>query len=71
MAAAPGSGRAFLGWIVPVVSLWFPFQITGDIRRAGLPDRRRRKTTRLPALWWTCWLHSGVGPAQSAANQLL
>ena len=64
-------GWAFWGWIVPVISLWFPFQIMGDIWRAGLPDRRRRKTAWLAGLWWTCWLLSGVGPAQSAANQLL
>jgi len=53
-------GFAFWGWIVPIVNLWFPFQIMGDIWRAGLPAQRRRKTAWLPALWWTCWLLSGV-----------
>jgi hypothetical protein len=61
-------GWTFWGWIVPVVSLWFPFQLMGDIWRAGLPDWRRGKTAWLPALWWTCWLLSGVGPAQSTAG---
>ena len=53
-------GWAFWGWIVPIVNLWFPFQIMGDIWRAGLPPRQRRKTAWLPALWWTSWLISGL-----------
>lgn len=53
-------GWAFWGWIVPVVNIWFPFQIMGDIWRAGLPAEQRRKTAWLPALWWTCWLLSGL-----------
>lgn len=53
-------GWAFWGWIVPIVSLWFPFQIMGDIWRAGLPASDRRKIAWLPALWWTCWLLSGL-----------
>jgi hypothetical protein len=53
-------GWAFWGWIVPIVSLWLPFQIMGDIWRAGLPASQWRKTAWLPALWWTCWLISGV-----------
>ena len=53
-------GWTFWGWIVPIVSLWIPFQIMGDIWRAGLPAQQRRKTAWLPALWWTCWLLSGL-----------
>ena len=30
-------GWAFWGWIIPIVNIWFPFQIMGDIWRAGLP----------------------------------
>jgi hypothetical protein len=30
-------GWTFWGWIIPVVSYWFPFQLMGDIWRAGLP----------------------------------
>jgi Domain of unknown function (DUF4328) len=52
---------AFWGWIVPIVNLWFPFQIMGDIWRAGLPAEQRGETAWLPALWWTCWLLSGLG----------
>ena len=54
-------GWAYAGWIVPIVNLWFPFQIMGDIWRAGLPAWQRRETAWLPALWWTCWLLSGLG----------
>ena len=54
-------GWAFWGWIVPIVNIWFPFQIMGDIWRAGLSAEQRRETAWLPALWWTCWLLSGLG----------
>jgi Domain of unknown function (DUF4328) len=40
----------FWGWIVPIVNLWIPFQLMGDIWRAGLPADRRAKTARLPVL---------------------
>jgi hypothetical protein len=53
-------GWAFWGWIVPIVNIWFPFQIMGDIWRAGLPAEQRRKTAWLPAMWWTCWLLSAL-----------
>ena len=63
-------GWAFWGWIVPIVNIWFPFQIMGDVWRAGLPARQRRKTAWLPALWWTCWLLSGLsfGARAMSAN---
>jgi Domain of unknown function (DUF4328) len=54
-------GWAFWGWIVPIVNIWFPFQIMGDIWRAGLPAEQRGETAWLPALWWTSWLLSGLG----------
>lgn len=53
-------GWTFWGWIIPIVNIWFPFQIMGDIWRAGLPEQQRRRTAWLPALWWTCWLLSGL-----------
>ena len=63
-------GWTFWGWIIPIVSLWFPFQIMGDIWRAGLPPQQRRKTAWLPAVWWTCWLLSGFsfGVRKMSAN---
>ena len=54
-------GWAFWGWVIPIVNIWFPFQIMGDIWRAGLPAEQRGETAWLPALWWTCWLLSGLG----------
>ncbi len=41
-------GWAFWGWVIPVVSLWIPFQFLGDIWRAGLPERKRNRTAWLP-----------------------
>jgi Domain of unknown function (DUF4328) len=61
-------GWTFWGWLIPIVNLWFPFQIMGDIWRAGLPAWRRGKTAWLPALWWLCWLLSGLSwSAQATA----
>jgi hypothetical protein len=51
-------GWAFWGWVIPIVSLWIPFQLLGDIWRAGLPERKRNRTAWLPALWWVGWLLS-------------
>ena len=62
-------GWAFWGWLIPIVNLWFPFQIMGDIWRAGLPDQQRGKTAWLPALWWTFWLLSGLSVGIPAASQ--
>ncbi len=53
-------GWTFWGWIIPIGSLWLPFQIMGDIWRVGLPADDRRKVAWLPALWWTSWLLSGL-----------
>ncbi|HEX9032044.1 MAG TPA: DUF4328 domain-containing protein [Streptosporangiaceae bacterium] len=51
-----GRDWTIAGWIVPVVSLWFPFQIMADIWRASLPPEQRQQTADLPGLWWTTWL---------------
>jgi len=54
---------AWLGWLVPVVLLWFPKQIVDDswfitssAVRAGDPRGRYRDTR----LWWGLWLVSGA-----------
>jgi hypothetical protein len=53
---------AFWGWVVPIANLWIPFQIMGDIWRAGLQPAHRAGTAWLPALWWATWLlASGPG----------
>lgn len=43
---------AWLGWWVPVVGLWFPYQVVRDVQRAG---RGSRPGVGL-GLWWTGWL---------------
>ncbi|WP_345942598.1 DUF4328 domain-containing protein [Streptomyces sp. SID486] len=51
----------YLGWVVPVVNLWFPRGIVADAYRRSVPGRR------LPVsvdVWWGLWLAgmlSGVG----------
>lgn len=48
------------GWILPVVSLWFPRRIALDIGtaselRPGLPDAPRTPVNLVNA-WWTVWI---------------
>lgn len=40
----------WLGWVVPVVSLWFPYQVVRDVRRSTI-----RGSSGL-AGWWSTWL---------------
>ena len=51
---------AFWGWVIPIADLWIPFQMMGDIWRAGLPAGPRKRMAWLPALWWASWLLTGV-----------
>ncbi|MFE7778150.1 DUF4328 domain-containing protein [Streptomyces sp. NPDC057445] len=51
---------AVWGWLLPVVSLWFPRRITLDIGtaselRPGVPDAPRTPVTLVNA-WWTVWI---------------
>lgn len=60
-AAAPGTrfrlgaAWAWLGWVVPVVALWFPRIVVDDLWRSTvaveLPDKRNRIGG-----WWGLWL---------------
>lgn len=63
-------GWTLWGWIIPIAGLFVPFQLMGDIWRAGLPAAQRKKTAWLPALWWTAWLLSGLssGPSRSGGS---
>jgi len=54
-----------LGWIIPIANLWVPFQLMGDIWRAGLPPARQTRVAWLPVLWWASWLLTGVSPIRS------
>lgn len=53
----------WLGWFVPVVALWFPYQVVRDVRRATVRAPR-------PGLgwWWAGWLVLGF--ASNAASRI-
>ena len=53
----------WLGWWVPIVSLWFPYQVVRDIRRGSLG----RPGAAILAGWWTCWLGYQIGSQVSGA----
>jgi hypothetical protein len=58
-------------WFVPLVNLWFPFQIMADIWRAGLPTEARANRAILPGIWWTCLLAFFLSSAATgSANQV-
>jgi hypothetical protein len=47
----------WLGWVIPVVSLWFPYQVVRDILRATCGAVRGVSVPRnLLGPWWTSWL---------------
>jgi len=46
----------WLGWIVPVVNLWFPLQVVRDIRAATSTVLDRSRSARGLGWWWFCWL---------------
>jgi hypothetical protein len=58
------AGWAIGGWFVPVISLWFPYQVVADIWRAAQPPERRTRTPWLVVAWWTCWLLARVTSVQ-------
>lgn len=58
----------FWGWVIPFGSLWIPFQLMGDIWRAGLPPVKRTRTAWLPVSWWISWLLLTAHPAVTEAD---
>ncbi|WP_066372705.1 DUF4328 domain-containing protein [Herbidospora mongoliensis] len=54
-------GRVWLvlGWIVPIISFWFPKQIVDDIWTAS--DPQQRKPGGLAMTWWITWVLSVFG----------
>ncbi|HWL98440.1 MAG TPA: DUF4328 domain-containing protein [Nocardioidaceae bacterium] len=50
------AGWAWFGWLVPVVSYWFPYQYVRDVRLATVAGERRRST--VVGWWWGTWLVS-------------
>ena len=51
---ARSSGWAWGGWVVPIVSLWFPFQVVRDVSA----DRNDTRTSALVGWWWATFLIS-------------
>jgi hypothetical protein len=49
----------WLGWWVPIVSFWFPFQVVRDVRRASTRDFGA--TNGRLGVWWACWLAFTLG----------
>jgi len=49
---ARSRGWVWGGWVCPVVSLWFPYQVVRDVRGATAP----RSAKALLGVWWGAWL---------------
>jgi hypothetical protein len=51
---------AIYWWIVPIASLFKPYQLVGDVWRGSQPDSagawRQRDNVALLKLWWTAWV---------------
>jgi Domain of unknown function (DUF4328) len=52
----------WLGWLVPVVSLWFPKQVVDDVWRSTVRDPGRPNT----GWWWGSWIAAQVLNAVAA-----
>jgi len=48
-----GAVWVWLGWWVPIVSLWFPYQVVRDVRRASIQFHGQGSAL---GWWWFCWL---------------
>ncbi|MCW2735886.1 DUF4328 domain-containing protein [Nocardioides sp.] len=47
----------WLGWVVPVVGLWFPYQVVRDLVRNAWRDAWGDQEQRLHlGFWWTTWV---------------
>jgi hypothetical protein len=57
-------GWVIAGWIVPIISFWYPLQIVDDIIAASTPQRepgypeRPRAQSRVVHIWWGTWVAS-------------
>lgn len=64
-------GWAWAGWVVPIVSLWFPFQVVRDAvtASASTANPAASHSPRPPfGLWWATWL-AGTLLTNAAAQQ--
>jgi hypothetical protein len=51
----PGARPGWLGWWVPIVSVWFPFQVVRDVLRGS-----RLPGSAVVGFWWAAWLTLAV-----------
>lgn len=53
-----GPHWVWLGWIIPILSWWRPYQLVGDTWResAAAGEARGTETPRWLPLWWAGWL---------------
>lgn len=51
---ARGAAWVWLGWVVPVVALWFPHQVVRDLRRSTIRDASGI------GLWWGTWIGASL-----------
>ncbi len=52
-----GPAWTWLGWVVPVVGLWFPYQVVRDVVRNAWRDPWGDQRRRLNlGLWWGLWV---------------
>lgn len=60
------------GWLCPVVNLWFPLQVMGDVARVDRQDAGAAGAALLRYGWWACWLLAwATGFHVSRAQQLV
>ncbi|WP_129783448.1 DUF4328 domain-containing protein [Promicromonospora panici] len=57
---ARSTAWVWLGWVVPVVALWFPYQVVRDLRRSTI-----REASGI-GLWWGAWLGANFMSNQTA-----
>lgn len=76
IASAPGFSHergpvwTWLGWVVPIVSLWFPYQVVRDVVRNAWRDPWGDQRQHLAlGFWWTAWLVA-LGASQVASRQI-
>lgn len=68
----------WLGWLVPVVNFWFPYQVVADVHRTSDPDlppqspTPRRSAPGWLLTWWLAFVGSNIAalgyPGVSAAE---
>lgn len=46
----------WLGWLIPVVNFWFPYQVVRDVRRASAGPLGPEPSLRPLTTWWVAWV---------------